>query len=88
VRHLTSIRELTKDAAISLLDNAQQLSQVNDREVKKLPALRGKTVVNLFFENSTRTRISFRGSGGDATGSPCCTSSIEGHGCASKRRIV
>jgi aspartate carbamoyltransferase catalytic subunit len=59
VRHLTSIRELTKDAAMSLLDNAQQLSQVNDREVKKLPALRGKTVVNLFFENSTRTRISF-----------------------------
>ena len=59
MRHLTSIRELTKDAAIGLLDNAQQLSQVNDREVKKLPALRGKTVVNLFFENSTRTRISF-----------------------------
>jgi aspartate carbamoyltransferase catalytic subunit len=59
MRHLTSIRELTKDAAIFLLDNAQQLSQVNDREVKKLPALRGKTVVNLFFENSTRTRISF-----------------------------
>jgi aspartate carbamoyltransferase catalytic subunit len=42
-----------------MLDNAQQLSQVNEREVKKLPALRGKTVVNLFFENSTRTRISF-----------------------------
>ena len=59
MRHLTSIRELTKDSAISLLENAQQLSQVNDREVKKLPALRGKTVVNLFFENSTRTRISF-----------------------------
>ena len=59
MKHLTSIRELTKDSAISLLDNAQQLSQVNDREVKKLPALRGKTVVNLFFENSTRTRISF-----------------------------
>ena len=59
MKHLTSIRELTKESAISLLDNAQQLSQVNDREVKKLPALRGKTVVNLFFENSTRTRISF-----------------------------
>jgi aspartate carbamoyltransferase catalytic subunit len=59
MKHLTSIRELTKDSAVSLLDNAQQLSQVNDREVKKLPALRGKTVVNLFFENSTRTRISF-----------------------------
>ncbi len=59
MKHLTSIRELDRGSAISLLDNAQQLSQVNDREVKKLPALRGKTVVNLFFENSTRTRISF-----------------------------
>jgi aspartate carbamoyltransferase catalytic subunit len=59
VKHLTSIRELDRASAISLLDNAQQLSQVNEREVKKLPALRGKTVVNLFFENSTRTRISF-----------------------------
>lgn len=59
MKHLTSIRELDQASAISLLDNAQQLSQVNEREVKKLPALRGKTVVNLFFENSTRTRISF-----------------------------
>lgn len=59
MKHLTSIRELDRASAISLLDNAQQLSQVNEREVKKLPALRGKTVVNLFFENSTRTRISF-----------------------------
>ena len=59
MKHLTSIRELDLGSAISLLDNAQQLSQVNEREVKKLPALRGKTVVNLFFENSTRTRISF-----------------------------
>ncbi len=59
MKHLTSIRELDRGSAVSLLDNAQQLSQVNDREVKKLPALRGKTVVNLFFENSTRTRISF-----------------------------
>ncbi|MEY4327909.1 MAG: hypothetical protein RIR71_579 [Actinomycetota bacterium] len=57
--HLTSIRELDLESALSLLDNAQQLSQVNEREVKKLPALRGKTVVNLFFENSTRTRVSF-----------------------------
>lgn len=59
MKHLTSIRELDQASAISLLDNAQQLSQVNEREVKKLPALRGKTVVNLFLENSTRTRISF-----------------------------
>ncbi len=59
MKHLTSIRELDLESALSLLDNAQQLSQVNEREVKKLPALRGKTVVNLFFENSTRTRVSF-----------------------------
>lgn len=59
MKHLTSIRELSRESAIGLLDNAQQLSQVNEREVKKLPALRGKTIVNLFFENSTRTRISF-----------------------------
>jgi aspartate carbamoyltransferase catalytic subunit len=59
VKHLTSIRELDRGSAIALLANAQQLAEVNDREVKKLPTLRGKTVVNLFFENSTRTRISF-----------------------------
>jgi aspartate carbamoyltransferase catalytic subunit len=59
MRHLTSIRELDREAAIHLLDSAQELSAVNAREVKKLPALRGKTVVNLFYENSTRTRISF-----------------------------
>jgi aspartate carbamoyltransferase catalytic subunit len=59
VKHLTSIRELDLNSALSLLDNSQQLSQINEREVKKLPFLRGKTVVNLFFENSTRTRISF-----------------------------
>jgi len=59
MKHLTSIRDLTKDSAIALLDSAQQLTQVNQRTVKNLPALRGKTVVNLFYENSTRTRISF-----------------------------
>ncbi|MEL0200917.1 MAG: aspartate carbamoyltransferase, partial [Aquiluna sp.] len=46
MRHLTSIRELDREAAIDLLDSAQELSAVNAREVKKLPALRGKTVVN------------------------------------------
>jgi len=59
MKHLTSIRDLTKDSAIALLDSAQQLTQVNQRTVKNLPVLRGKTVVNLFYENSTRTRISF-----------------------------
>lgn len=59
MKHLISIRDLNAQSAISLLDSSQQLSLVNEREVKKFPALRGKTVVNLFFENSTRTRISF-----------------------------
>ena len=54
-----SIRDLSKDSALNLLSVAQDMSQVNDRSIKKLPTLRGRTVVNLFFENSTRTRISF-----------------------------
>jgi aspartate carbamoyltransferase catalytic subunit len=59
MRHLTSIRELDRDAVLAILDLADELAQVNAREVKKLPTLRGKTVVNLFYENSTRTRVSF-----------------------------
>ncbi len=59
MRHLLSAGDLTKQQAISLLDLAEEMSDVNDREIKKLPTLRGKTVVNLFFEDSTRTRISF-----------------------------
>ena len=57
--HLLSAANLSKDAAIALLDLAEEMSEVNSREIKKLPTLRGKTVVNLFFEDSTRTRISF-----------------------------
>ena len=48
-----------RDDAITLLDVAEDMAAVQEREVKKLPTLRGKTVVNLFFEDSTRTRISF-----------------------------
>ena len=59
MKHLLSAGDLTKDQAISLLDLAEDMSDVNEREIKKLPTLRGKTVVNLFFEDSTRTRISF-----------------------------
>lgn len=59
MKHLLSAADLNKDQAISLLDLAEDMSDVNDREIKKLPTLRGKTVVNLFFEDSTRTRISF-----------------------------
>jgi aspartate carbamoyltransferase catalytic subunit len=59
MKHLLSAGDLTKEQAITLLDLAEDMSDVNDREIKKLPTLRGKTVVNLFFEDSTRTRISF-----------------------------
>lgn len=59
MRHLLSTKDLGRDEAIGLLDVAEDMADVAGREVKKLPALRGKTVVNLFFEDSTRTRISF-----------------------------
>jgi aspartate carbamoyltransferase catalytic subunit len=58
-KHLLSAADLNRDEAILVLDTAAQLAQVADRPVKKLPTLRGRTVVNLFFEDSTRTRISF-----------------------------
>ncbi|PWC07998.1 aspartate carbamoyltransferase catalytic subunit [Mycetocola zhujimingii] len=59
MRHLLSTRDLSRDTAIGLLDVAEDMADTQLREVKKLPTLRGKTVVNLFFEDSTRTRISF-----------------------------
>ncbi|GAB3387871.1 aspartate carbamoyltransferase catalytic subunit [Humibacter soli] len=59
MRHLLSTRDLDRDTAVGILDVAEDMADVSTREVKKLPALRGKTVVNLFFEDSTRTRISF-----------------------------
>ena len=57
--HLLSAADLTREQAIELLDLAEEMADVNTRDIKKLPTLRGKTVVNLFFEDSTRTRISF-----------------------------
>lgn len=59
IRNLLSGGDLSRDQAIEILDVAEGMANVNDREIKKLPTLRGKTVVNLFFEDSTRTRISF-----------------------------
>lgn len=58
-KHLLSAADLSRAAAIHVLDTAAELAAVSDRPVKKLPPLRGRTVVNLFFEDSTRTRISF-----------------------------
>jgi aspartate carbamoyltransferase catalytic subunit len=59
VRHLLSAADLDRAQAVTVLDVAEQMAATQRREIKKLPTLRGRTVVNLFFEDSTRTRISF-----------------------------
>jgi aspartate carbamoyltransferase catalytic subunit len=59
VRNLLSSADLSTDEIGAVLDVAEQMSELSSREVKKLPTLRGRTVVNLFFEDSTRTRSSF-----------------------------
>ena len=59
MKHLLSISDLDAAQITRLLDTAEEMHDVQSRPVKKLPALRGRTVVNLFFEDSTRTRSSF-----------------------------
>ncbi len=59
MKHLLSINDLSLDQVTTILDTADEMHDVQSRPVKKLPALRGRTVVNLFFEDSTRTRSSF-----------------------------
>ena len=59
MKHLLSTADLERSEAIEILDTAAQMAATQSREIKKLPTLRGRTVVNLFFEDSTRTRISF-----------------------------
>lgn len=58
-KHLLSINDLTGEEAFEILNTASELAKISDGPMKKLPTLRGRTVVNLFFEDSTRTRISF-----------------------------
>ena len=59
MKNLLSINDLSKDDALEILDTAVELSRLSENTVRKFPTLRGRTVVNLFFEDSTRTRISF-----------------------------
>ncbi len=59
MKHLLGTETLSREEAILILDTAEQMAATQEREVRKLPTLRGKTVVNLFFEDSTRTRMSF-----------------------------
>lgn len=58
-RDLLGIRDLSAAEINGILDTAENFREVNTREIKKVPALRGKTIINLFFESSTRTRTSF-----------------------------
>jgi len=58
-RHLISAADLSRDDAVLILDTAEELASVEGRAIRKLPTLRGRTVVNLFYEDSTRTRTSF-----------------------------
>ncbi|HZP89678.1 MAG TPA: aspartate carbamoyltransferase catalytic subunit [Actinomycetota bacterium] len=58
-KHLLSINDVSAEDIVRILDVAESFREVGTRVIKKVPALRGRTVVNLFYENSTRTRISF-----------------------------
>jgi aspartate carbamoyltransferase catalytic subunit len=58
-KHLLSLAELSREEILFLLDTAESFKEVSTRSVKKVPALRGRVVVNMFFEESTRTRMSF-----------------------------
>jgi aspartate carbamoyltransferase catalytic subunit len=59
MRHLLSIEDLDRQAIERILDRAKSFTEVSEREIKKVPALRGRRVLNLFYEASTRTRSSF-----------------------------
>ncbi|MBJ7400587.1 aspartate carbamoyltransferase catalytic subunit [Mycolicibacterium sp.] len=64
MRHLLSASDLTREDATAILDNADRFRQaLVGREVKKLPTLRGRTIITMFYENSTRTRVSFEVAG-------------------------
>ncbi|HKP74423.1 MAG TPA: aspartate carbamoyltransferase catalytic subunit [Longimicrobiaceae bacterium] len=58
-KDLLGLEELTREQILSILDTAEAFKQISERPVRKVPYLRGQTVVNAFFENSTRTRVSF-----------------------------
>ena len=59
LKHFLSIEGLSQQRLVEILDTAESFVGVNDKAAKKVPLLRGKTVANLFFENSTRTRTTF-----------------------------
>ncbi|AMV72294.1 aspartate carbamoyltransferase catalytic subunit [Desulfuromonas carbonis] len=58
-KHIIALRDLTKEEIELLLSTAENMREINNRDIKKVPTLRGKTIINLFYEASTRTRTSF-----------------------------
>ncbi|HYV56915.1 MAG TPA: hypothetical protein VE911_05185, partial [Candidatus Nitrosopolaris sp.] len=58
-RHLLGLDGVPAEEITSILDTAASFKEISERDIKKVPTLRGKTVINLFYENSTRTRTSF-----------------------------
>lgn len=58
-KHILGIEQMTKEDIQMILDTADSFKEINSREIKKVPTLRGKTIINAFFEASTRTRLSF-----------------------------
>jgi len=58
-KHILGIDHLSREDIVQILDTAESFKEINSREIKKVPTLRGKTIINLFFEASTRTRTSF-----------------------------
>jgi aspartate carbamoyltransferase catalytic subunit len=59
MKHLLGIENLSREEILNILDTAESLQEISSRPIKKVPTLRGKTVINLFYESSTRTRTSF-----------------------------
>ncbi len=58
-KDLIGLKDLTKEEILFIIETAEKMKEINSRDVKKVPTLKGKTIVNAFFENSTRTRMSF-----------------------------
>jgi len=58
-KHIIALRDLSKDDIELLISTAENMREINGRDIKKVPTLRGKTIINLFYESSTRTRTSF-----------------------------
>jgi aspartate carbamoyltransferase catalytic subunit len=58
-KHIIALRDLTREEIELLISTAESMREINSRDIKKVPTLRGKTIINLFYESSTRTRTSF-----------------------------